>query len=254
LVAALALAAIALAEDRPVLYLIGDSTVRNGRGDGQNGQWGWGEPLAEYFDPAKIGFQNRALGGRSSRTFISTGQWNALHEVLKPGDFVIMQFGHNDSSPVNDDSRARGTLKGTGDETQEIDNLLTKQHEIVHTYGWYMRKFIAETKAKGAVPIVCSPIPRMNWKDGKIARNSADYGKWSAELARADGVAFLDLNNLIADRYDQIGAEKVADLFHGDHTHTSLEGAELNARCVIAALKGLKENPLAKYFSVKARD
>ena len=176
-----------------------------------------------------------------------------MREQLKPGDYVIMQFGHNDSSPVNDDSRARGTLKGIGDETQEIDNLLTKQHEVVRTFGGYMRQFIAETRAKSATPIVCSPIPRMNWKDGKIARNSADYGKWSAEIAQAEHTPFLDLNNLIADRYDPLGPENVEPLFHGDHTHTSRAGAELNAACVIAALKALKDNPLAPYFSAKAK-
>jgi lysophospholipase L1-like esterase len=240
-----------LTAQTPTLWIIGDSTVRNGRGDGANGQWGWGEPLADYFDSAKIGYRNRALGGRSSRTFISEGKWAAVAAELKPGDFVIMQFGHNDSSPVNDDSRARGTLKGIGDETQEIDNLLTKQHEVVHTFGWYMRQFIAGTRAKGATPIVCSPIPRMNWKDGKIARNSADYGKWSAEIAQAEHTPFLDLNNLIADRYDALGPEKVEALFHGDHTHTSRAGAELNAEIVIAALKALQENPLAPYFRAK---
>jgi len=116
-----------------------------------------------------------------------------------------------------------------------------------------MRQFIAETRAMGATPIVCSPIPRMNWKDGKIARNWADYGKWSAEIAQAEHTPFLDLNNLIAERYDALGPEKVESLFHGDHTHTSRAGAELNAERVIAALKALKENPLAPYFSVEAR-
>src|SRR5258707_7661686 len=108
---------------QPTLILIGDSTVRNGKGDGANGQWGWGDTLTEYFDAAKIRISNRALGGRSTRTFISGGQWDAVLAQIQPGDFVMMQFGHNDSSPINDDSRARGTIRGTGDETQEIDNL-----------------------------------------------------------------------------------------------------------------------------------
>jgi lysophospholipase L1-like esterase len=238
----------------PSLFLIGDSTVRNGQGDGANGQWGWGEPLVAYFDAAKINVVNRAVGGLSSRTYLISGQWEQVLARLKPGDFVIMQFGHNDGGAINDDSRARGTIKGTGEEAQEIDNMLTKQREVVHTYGWYLRKFIAETKAKGATPIVCSLVPRKIWRDGKIARNSADYGKWAAEVAKSEKARFIDLNEIIARRYDELGPEKVDPLFADAHTHTSLAGAELNAACVIAGLKALKDNPLAAYFSAKAKE
>jgi lysophospholipase L1-like esterase len=173
--------------------------------------------------------------------------------MLKPGDFVIMQFGHNDNGPLNDDSRARGTIKGVGDESQEIDNMLTKQHEVVHSYGWYLRKFIASARAKGATPIVCSLIPRKIWKDGKVARNSEDYAKWAADVATSEHVAFVDLNEIVATKYDQLGPEKVDPLFGDPHTHTSLAGAELNASCVIAGLKALKKNPLDKYFSAKGK-
>lgn len=151
----------------PSLFLIGDSTVRNGQGNGSNGQWGWGEPLAAYFDPAKINVVNRAVGGLSNRTYLTGGFWDQVKPMLKRGDFVLMQFGHNDASAVNDASRARGTIRGVGAETQEIDNLLTKQHEVVHTYGWYLRKFTADARAAGATPLVCSPVPRKSWHGGK---------------------------------------------------------------------------------------
>lgn len=235
----------------PTLYLIGDSTVRNGQGDGANAQWGWGEPLVAYFDTSKIKVINRALGGRSSRTFLTGGQWERVRSQLKPGDFVIMQFGHNDGGAINDDSRARGSIKGTGEETQEIDNLLTKQHEVVHTFGWYLRKFIADTKAKGATAIVCSLVPRKIWKDGKIVRGAADYGGWAHDVARSEKVLFVDLNEIIAIEYERLGPERVEPLFADPHTHTSLAGAELNARCVIAGLKAIPTNPLAPYFSPK---
>src|SRR5207237_930597 len=105
------------------------------------------------------------------------------------GDFVLMQFGHNDGGALNDASRARGSIKGTNDATQEIDNLITEKHEVVHTFGWYMRKYVTGAKAKGATPIVCSLVPRKIWKDGKIVRSN-DYGKWAAEIARAESAAF----------------------------------------------------------------
>jgi len=110
-----------------------------------------------------------------------------------------------------------------------------------HSFGWYLRKFIADAKARGATPIVCSLIPRKNWRDGKIVRNSEDYGKWAAEVAKSENVVFVDLNEIIARRYDELGEAKVEALFgNNERIHTSLAGAELNAACVIAGLKGQK--------------
>ena len=76
-------------------------------------------------------------------------------------------------------------------------------------YGWYLRKYISDAKAKGATPIVLSLVPRKIWKDGKIARASNDYAKWAAEAARAEGVAFVDLNDIVARHYEELGPEKV---------------------------------------------
>ncbi len=236
----------------PSLFLIGDSTVRNGQGRGDGGQWGWGDCLAPFFDTNKINVVNRALGGTSSRTFYRD-RWPAVLAIIKPGDFVIMQFGHNDGSAVNDATRARGTIRGTGDETQSITNLLTKQPEIVHSFGWYEKQIITEARAKGATPMVCSLIPRNSWKNGHAARNKNDYAGWAGQVAKSENAPFLDINEIIARQYDQLGQEKVKPLFIvGAGPHTSRSGAETNAACVVAALKGLKVNPVARFFSLKA--
>ena len=233
----------------PSLFLIGDSTVRNGRGDGANGQWGWGDLIGPFFDPKKINVVNRAVGGLSSRTYLTAGYWDQALALLRPGDFVMMQFGHNDSGPLDDTSRARGTITGTGEEAREIENPITNRHEVVHTYGWYLRKYIAEARAKGATPIVCSLVPRKIWKDGRIIRNSETYARWAADVAKSENAPFIDLNEIVARRYDELGPERVNPLFGDEHTHTSLEGAKLNAACVIAGLRALKQNPLAPYLS-----
>jgi rhamnogalacturonan acetylesterase len=232
----------------PTLFLIGDSTVRNGNGTGANGLWGWGDLLPEYFDLSKINIVNRARGGRSSRTFLTEGLWDDTLALIKPGDYVIMQFGHNDASPLDDAARARGTLPGTGDETRDIWNPITKKQETVHTYGWYMRKFIKDTLAKGATPIICAPIPRNNWKDGKVVRNEDSYGGWARQLAGEFQIGFINLNEIIAEKYETMGEARVAPLFPSDHTHTSREGAEINAEAVVAGLKALPGNPFKKYF------
>jgi lysophospholipase L1-like esterase len=233
----------------PSLFLIGDSTVRNGSGTGTGGQWGWGDFLAPYFDTNKINVVNRALGGTSSRTFYRD-QLPAVLALVKPGDIVIMQFGTNDGGSVNDTNRARGTIKGVGDEAESITNLLTHQTEIVHTFGWYEKSMVNETRAKGAVAMICSLIPRNNWKDGHVLRNRADYGGWAGEAAASVNAPFLDINDIIADEYDRLGQEKVKPLFiAGAGPHTSMAGAQTNAICVILALKTIQTNPLAPYFS-----
>lgn len=239
--------------NKPQVIFIGDSTVKNGSGDGRNGQWGWGDQIAGYFDTARIDVVNRAIGGRSSRTFISEGRWENVLQTIRPGDFVLIQFGHNDGSPVNDTARARGTVRGIGEETEEIVNLITKKHETVHTFGWYLRKYVADTKAKGATPVIVSPVPRDNFKDGKTIRNNTNYGGWAKQVAESENVPFIDLNELVAAEYDRIIAESgqaVIDscYFYGDHTHTSLTGAKLNARQVITAIRALENCSLKDYL------
>lgn len=241
----------------PTLFIIGDSTVRNGNGTGHGGQWGWGDFLAPYFNTNKINVVNDALGGTSSRTFYRD-RWPGVKAMMKPGDFVIMQFGHNDSSPINEDkvtsrTRARGTIRSAGNEIELITNILTKRFEVVHSFGWYEKQFVNEARARGVTPMICSLIPHNRWQNGKAVRDQDTYAGWAEQAARAEHAPFLDINEIIARRYDQMGQKAVQPLFIvGAGPHTSMAGAKTNATCVVSALKGLQENPLAKYFSAKA--
>jgi len=245
---------VASEDGKPVFYIIGDSTVKNGKGKGDGDLWGWGSLLDSYFDTTRISVRNYALGGRSSRTFITEGHWDAVLSTLKSGDYVIMQFGHNDAGPLDDTARARGTIKGTGDETKDIYNPIMKKNETVHTYGWYLRMYVADIKARGATAIICSPVPRDRWVDGKCVRASGDYGKWAREVAEATGAYFIDLNNLIADEYDKWGPAMVNGFFPGDHTHTNAAGARVNAEAVVKGIKELERSGLTKYLSVRSQD
>ncbi len=238
----------------PTLYVIGDSTVRTGSlGNGANGQWGWGAPVADYFDRRRINVENHAMGGTSSRTYRSLGLWERVLNKIKPGDYVIMQFGHNDDSPINDKFRARGTIRSNGDEVEEIDNQLTGKHEIVHSYGWYIRQFIIESRAKGAASIVCSPIPRNNFnQSGRLPRAREDWGLWAEQAAREAGGIFIDLNERIASVFEELGPDRVGLLYYapGDHTHTSAAGAMFNARRVIEGIRDLEGCNLEDYLKV----
>jgi lysophospholipase L1-like esterase len=231
---------------KPTLFLIGDSTVKNGAGRGDGGQWGWGQLLGQYFDPAKIRVVNRALGGRSSRTFLTEGLWARVRDELQPGDFVLMQFGHNDNGELFKGDRPRASLKGNGPETRSGTLEKTGKEETVHTYGWYLRQYIADTKARQATPIVLSLVPRNIWRDEKIGRAAEDFGKWAAEAAREAGVDFVDLNSLVADRYEKDGMTNVQQQYFDakDHTHTLRAGARANAECVVQGLRQLTANPL----------
>jgi rhamnogalacturonan acetylesterase len=230
---------------KPTLYIIGDSTVRNSN----KPQAGWGSFIGELLDTTKIKVSNQAMAGRSTRTFIKEGRWERVLSTLQPGDYVLMQFGHNEGS-APDTSRAgyRGVLPGTGEETRELtwrDGTV----EVVHTYGWYLRKFVQEAKAKGATPVIASMIPRNQWKEGKVVRAGENYGKWAQEVAQSEGVYFVDLNRITADKYDQMGPDQVKALFPGDHTHTNEAGARINATSVIEGLKENKKHPLTKYVA-----
>jgi lysophospholipase L1-like esterase len=114
-----------------------------------------------------------------------------------------------------------------------------------------LRKFVNDAKSKGAIPIIASMIPRNEFREGKVIRANNDYGKWSAEVAAQTGTFFVDLNSITADKYDKLGPDETKKLFPGDHTHTNVEGATINAASVAEGLRALKDCPLASYLKNK---
>ena len=231
------------------VVLIGDSTVKNGSGRGDGGLWGWGQVLADHFDAQRVKVENFARGGRSSRTYLTEGLWDEALDRLRPGDFVLMQFGHNDGGQMFEGDRPRASIKGNGDESQQGVVAATGVEETVHSYGWYLRKYVTDAQAKGATAIVLSPVPRNMWLGERVLRASRDYGRWASEAAEQSGAIFVDLNDIIAQRYEQLGEETVSrDLFTvPDHTHTTRAGARINAACVAAGIRALSDCPLAEF-------
>jgi lysophospholipase L1-like esterase len=190
-----------------------------------------------YFDSQKVNVVNRAVGGTTAASFYAT-LWIDMVDLIKNGDVVIMQFGTNSG---------RGELLGIGEETRQT-NGPDGQRVTNHTYGWYLRRFIAETRAREATPVICSLIPRnARNADGKIRRSADSQAGWAKDVAASAQADFIDLNELVARKYDAMEPKEVDALFSGS-PHTSWTGAVLNAQTVISGLKALKINPVAAYF------
>ena len=230
---------------KPVVFITGDSTVKNEDRD-ENSMWGWGSQAYTVFDQKKITCANCAKAGRSTRTFLNEGRWDEVCNSLQKGDFVLIQFGHNDIGPV-DSARMRGVIPGVADTSHVYRMKTSGQYEVVYSFGWYLRKFIQDVREKGATPIILSLTPRNEWKDGKIERRNDTYGEWYREVARQTGCEFVDVHNISADFLDKKGQEKAKAYYNHDHTHTSLIGAQNNAKSVAKGLKKIK-SPLAKYL------
>jgi lysophospholipase L1-like esterase len=249
---------------KPVLWFTGDSTVKNADKD-DDGMWGWASQAATVFDESKIQLVNAGRAGRSTRSFIREGLWDAVYNALKPGDFVTIQFGHNDICPITD-AKARGVIPGTKD-TLHVYRLDNGTYEVVYSFGWYLKKMIDDCREKGATPILVSLTPRNEWPGGQVERRDGSYGKWYREVVSETGVEFIDLHNISADFLDKkfavkkLSADKEkakaevakikekagAKYFKKDHTHTSKLGAQMNAQ---SFAKGLRQNnsELAKYL------
>ena len=245
---------------KPVVYFTGDSTVKNADKD-DDGMWGWASQAATVFDESKITLVNAARAGRSTRSFIREGLWEKVYNSLQPGDFVTIQFGHNDICPITD-QKARGVIPGTKD-TLHVFKLDNGTYEVVYSFGWYLKKMIDDCREKGATPILVSLTPRNEWPGGKIERRDGSYGKWYREVVEETGVEFIDMHNISGDFLDKKFAvkgqgarnkeqeakikEKAGKYFKKDHTHASKLGAQMNAQ---SFARGLRQNnsELAKYL------
>jgi len=264
------------AAGQPTIFVLGDSTARN-TGNGRNGQpiVGWGTPLADYFDSAKIAVANVAHAGTSSRTYYNNpGDWPSVLPRIKAGDFMLLVFGINDGGPPRA-VRDRGSIPGIGDETVDLkrdDGTV----ETAHTYGWYMSTMANAARDKGAHVYFLTVTTRNIWtnpkatfrdatptdplpadydpKDDRIERGTANgqYTRWTKELGVKLHLPVLDLTDLCADKYEQMGREKV-NAFYSDHNHTYLPGADFVAAAVVSGLKAFKNSPFVPLLSEKGK-
>lgn len=230
----------------PVVFVIGDSTVKYRAGNGEYDRWGWGGFLQPFFDISRITVENCAMEGRSSRTYYTEGLWDRLLPAMQKGDYLIIDFGHNDSGPLNT-GLARGALKGTDDKSQKVVLERDGSIEEVFSYGHYIRMYIRQAKARGVEVIILSHTPANQWQDGKMRRCNQTYAKWSREVAEQENAYFVDLNDIAAKKFETIGEEKTKSHYM-DMVHTSKEGAMINAEAVIEGIRYLEKCRLKNYL------
>lgn len=168
------------------VYMAGDSTMAI-KPEMSFPENGWGMPFARFFDES-ITVENRAMNGRSTRTFIEEGRWDSIEKALQPGDFVIIQFGHNDASESKKD-----------------------RYTPPDQYKANLSRFIRETRARGAHPLLMSPITRRYFnEDGTIKHTHARYAPLSREVAKAEKVDFIDMEVVTREHFQQQGDENSA--------------------------------------------
>jgi rhamnogalacturonan acetylesterase len=236
----------------PTIFIVGDSTASNGP------NLGWGSHLGDCFDLTKVNVANRAIAGRSSRSYMDEGHWVSTLAEIKAGDFVLLQWGQNDGGDLGGagSRNARGDLKGIGEETKDVPQTtgaLAGTTETIHTFGWYNRKYIAEIRAKGATPMILSTTIRNVWKTDAngVLRVERDFGydTPAQQIAAAEHIQFIDMGTVEADRLEAAGKDAVAPLFPIDIVHTSPQGADLNAQSVAIALE-IAKAPVVAYLKM----
>ena len=224
----------------PTLFIASDSTAQHYNAD-RYPQSGWGSFLGCVLTGARV--DNRAIGGRSTRTFVSEGRWNRLLADLRPGDGVLIQFGHNDAS----------------------DNKPERFADAETTYRQFLVSFIADVRAAGATPVLLTPVARRSFENGQAKADFPAYSAVVRQLAEMRGVPLVDLERSSRTMLDQVGYDAAASLYlHyapgeaapwpegvSDDTHFS----ELGARRIAGLVAdGLQATPLAPYEAAERAD
>jgi lysophospholipase L1-like esterase len=212
------------------VYLAGDSTAAN-KTDKARPETGWGEMLQQHFDPTKVKVDNRALNGRSTKSFVDEGHWQKLIDALKKGDFVFIEFGHND------EKKDKPAIYASPD-----------------NYKANMTRFIKEVRAKGATPVLLTPVSRRKFEKGVLAKTHGEYPDAVKAVGKSEKVAVIDMESRSAAVLAKYGEEGSRKLFNQlkpgespnyptgveDNTHFNPKGAEEMATLAVEGIRETK--------------
>lgn len=266
------------------IFLAGDSTVKDYSANGMymggknNDLGSWGEFLQSYFNADKVTIANYANGGRSTRNFINEGSLDKIIENISEGDYLFIQFGHNDCANSSGYLEDRYVPLGApdtngiypvtaGTKVATPSSLVDKYGETFYsydcggTYKWYIKQYIDAAKSKGAIPVVMSPVSRMYYTEDGTIRDHHDatdtatntltssgnaYVEACRQIAQEEDVLFIDAFNitktLFEDAYKAGGAKDngVALMAEGDSTHCNKLGGFIEAGKIARAIEDLK--------------
>lgn len=225
---------------KPTIYGIGDSTMANKIKPEENPERGWGQMLPLFFNDNII-IDNRAVNGRSTRSFINEKRWDDIYKVLKPGDYVFIQFGHNDA-------KEKDSLRYTNPHT---------------AYRYNLIRFVTESREKGATPIIFSSVVRRNFNEnGVLISTHGDYTLEARLVAQEYNVPFIDMEYYSELLEQSYGPEKSKQLHlyykageipyykedKADDTHFCAKGATAIAKIAVEELKKTKLD-IIKYIN-----
>jgi lysophospholipase L1-like esterase len=225
------------AEEARRIVIVGDSTVMTYK-ESDFPQCGWGQELGHFFRDGAVAIDNRAIGGRSSRSFIEEGRWATVSGTLRKGDFVLIQFGHNDRSTV------------------------AERHADTAQFRKYLTQYVTESRARGAIPILVSPMNMNAWTGATLREvfneGANDYYTAMGRVVKALDVPFVDLEKKSHAYFQKLGQDYITKyLFLGldageypnfpdgiaDGTHFQEMGAISMARFVAEGIGELKSHP-----------
>ncbi|KAF2747351.1 carbohydrate esterase family 12 protein [Sporormia fimetaria CBS 119925] len=218
-----------MAKRAPTVYLAGDSTMALYRDNTQ----GWGVYLPYSLTLPVV---NRAIGGRSARSYTVEGRFQTLIDTVIPNDIVIIEFGHNDGGSLSQSDNGRTACPGAGSET--CRSTYNGQQVTVLTYPAYLVNAGRALVAKGAKVIISSPTPNNPWEGGSFSYAPSRFTTYSQSAAQQIGqnAMFVDHGSYTAAIFKTLGKQKVDSFFPNDHTHTSPQGADVVNRAFVKAV------------------
>ncbi|KAG7452303.1 rhamnogalacturonan acetylesterase [Guyanagaster necrorhizus] len=211
------------------VYMAGDSTMAEGGGG--SGTDGWGQYLGQYLSVAVV---NKAIAGRSARSYTDEGRFDTFIDTVSSGDYIVIEFGHNDGLSGAVDN-GREDAYGDGYNTTATVTTSDGESLVIHTFPYYIQNAVSSLQARGAIPIVSSQTPDNDWDNGVIT-DPPRFVAYAETAATRTGATYINHYTYVAQAYEALGETVVDEYYPLDHTHTSVEGANVVAEAFVRGL------------------
>ncbi|KAG7099622.1 hypothetical protein E1B28_001450 [Marasmius oreades] len=227
---AVALLAATLAVRSQTLYLAGDSTMAPSSGVIQ----GWGTAVGRYLSITTV---NKGVGGESARSYTNNGRFNEIINVVKPGDFVVFEFGHNDvSAGSGNPDNGKQDAVGDGYDITATVTAANGTQILIHSFAYYIENAINAVAAKGGISIISSLTPHNSFVNGNIGFDGGRFQTYAKSIGTRKNIVYVDHYSYTAQAFNALGQTKVATFFPDDALHFNAAGADVVAQAFIKGL------------------